>query len=332
MFCGKCGKALPEDAKFCAHCGNAVEKLIKDTNHNPDKNELLSSVNSSNELVKNTKNKTVGKSYGLLAGIAIIVILVIIAFWDAHREGNVPSQQTSMATETPVPTLSPEQEQYNKAVEQMDLGEYESAREIFLQLGSYEDAQERVKETYYKQGMDLLSAEKYKRAKEIFQNAAGYKDSKAKIKFCNYNIGVGYYDGGRYKKAKKVFRKLGDYMESKEYLHDCKVKIFTNAEIEIYEWIKTYDSAWDNYAYGDGVEYTVAWFYPGNADGYEVYVGQSEWEGDWYEDTFTTTETSTSVEFSSMYQLKACVRPYKYIDGEIVYGSWSDTQYVTFTW
>lgn len=31
MFCGKCGANLPEDAKFCSSCGNAIESVSADT-------------------------------------------------------------------------------------------------------------------------------------------------------------------------------------------------------------------------------------------------------------------------------------------------------------
>ncbi len=334
MHCVKCGNEVPKDAKFCTRCGNIIKSSTEDTHLVRKETETLLTRNEEKEININTGPEYEKKSYWNVLAVAIPVLVIIIAIWDACRQETTSSMEDSLLMETlaPVQTLSPEEEKYNAAMNQMGIGEYESAYESFLELGNYMDAAEKAEEAYYQIGIELYNAGKYKKAKEIFQDIRGYKGAKEKIKSCNYNIGIEHYDSGRYKKAKKIFCTLGNYMDSKEYLKECKTQLFMQTEVEIYEWTKTYDSAWDYYAYGDGVEYTVSWYTPEYVDGYEVYVGQSEWEGEWYEETFTTTDTSTSVQFSSMYQLKACVRPYKYIDGEIVYGQWSNTQYVTFSW
>lgn len=65
---------------------------------------------------------------------------------------------------------------YKKAEAMLEKGNFDGAKNIFSQLGNYDDAYTMVKECDYRKGSYLLASEKYNQALAAFANVRGYKD------------------------------------------------------------------------------------------------------------------------------------------------------------
>lgn len=85
MFCGKCGANLPEDAKFCSSCGNAIESVSADTTlpitEEPVVSRNLLQQSHAYTAAPSTETYTKPKKKGSKRGwIALLVAVVTVAF------------------------------------------------------------------------------------------------------------------------------------------------------------------------------------------------------------------------------------------------------------
>lgn len=113
-------------------------------------------------------------------------------------------------------------------------------------------------------------------------------------------------------------------INGKGFCSNAKVKIGVP---KMGQWYKSYDSAKDPKAVGDGVTYTIKWKKVRGADGYQVQKFEIDGEtGHWYKyDPVDQKKCSTSISFSSVSAIKAKVRAYKNVNGKRIYGKWSKT-------
>lgn len=111
-----------------------------------------------------------------------------------------------------------------------------------------------------------------------------------------------------------VFRTVGipEIVEAKTKVGTPKMKT----------WYKSYDSSKDPHPIGDGVRYTIKWKKVKGASGYQVqkYSRLDKW---YKHPTASQKKCSTSIEFSSLFEIKVKVRAYKIVNGRRVYGKWS---------
>ena len=87
-----------------------------------------------------------------------------------------------LATKVIIPGSS-----YRKAVELRDAGEYEEAVDTFTSLGTFRDAEEQIKVTYYTEGSTSLASEDWERAIESFIKADDYNDASEQVKAAYYS-------------------------------------------------------------------------------------------------------------------------------------------------
>ena len=84
MFCPKCGKELPDAAKFCAQCGNAILP-----NQNiPDTPAIVPSINDSQGNNSILQNKSSNNKKVIIGAIAIAIAIVMIAVIFIIRSNN----------------------------------------------------------------------------------------------------------------------------------------------------------------------------------------------------------------------------------------------------
>lgn len=67
---------------------------------------------------------------------------------------------------------------YKKAMEAFDSGDYATAREIFVELGDYEDSADMVIQCDYQQALAYLDEGEYAQARELFLELGDYEDCK----------------------------------------------------------------------------------------------------------------------------------------------------------
>lgn len=101
---------------------------------------------------------------------------------------------------------------------------------------------------------------------------------------------------------------------------EAKAKVGTP---KMKNWYESYNSKKDPNATSNGVRYTIKWSRVKGASGYQVQ--KYERSDKWYKYTVSQKGCSTSIEFSSLCEIKARVRAYKIVNGRRVYGKWSKT-------
>lgn len=104
---------------------------------------------------------------------------------------------------------------YDDAVLQMNRGHYSEARGVFTEIGSFSDAEEKVKESWYLEGEELMlgSAPDYEGAKAAYTNAGDYSDAQTRFAEKCYQWGTKYLqaDAPDYAAAREAFSYAGVY-------------------------------------------------------------------------------------------------------------------------
>ena len=105
---------------------------------------------------------------------------------------------------------------YQIAMEHMEDKKYDQAREIFVGLGDYEDSAQMVNACDYEIAMEYMDYGDFEQARTIFEELAGYKNSVQLATECNYNLAMYSFEKGNYTQAHELFVQLGDYEDSQE--------------------------------------------------------------------------------------------------------------------
>ena len=70
------------------------------------------------------------------------------------------------------------------------------------------------KSSDYKEAIELYEDEKYEQARDIFVELGDYEDSAQMVMECDYQMALEYLDDGEYVQARELLLKLGDYENS----------------------------------------------------------------------------------------------------------------------
>lgn len=74
MYCGNCGKKIPDDSRFCPECGAPVKTPVAQKNQESHTEKILK---PAEKLMKG--HKVVGKKKTIMAIVAVAVIVLLIA-------------------------------------------------------------------------------------------------------------------------------------------------------------------------------------------------------------------------------------------------------------
>jgi tetratricopeptide (TPR) repeat protein len=118
---------------------------------------------------------------------------------------------------------------YQSALTQMEDGNYQEAKEAFLELGNYEDSAVKAQECQdnidYLAAQALLDAGDFQSAKAAFEALGGFKDAVDQATFCQQNMDFiaaqGTYDAGDVAGAREVFAALSSqgFIAADEWLN-----------------------------------------------------------------------------------------------------------------
>jgi hypothetical protein len=121
---------------------------------------------------------------------------------------------------------------YQKAMNELTVGNYDAAKEIFISLEDYRDSKDLIDESDYLKAKDELEGGNYDIAKNIFNDLGEYKDSESYIIEVDYRIAI--------QTAKidlleglELLKKLGSYKDSEELVVNQKNQIFKAAKSSI---------------------------------------------------------------------------------------------------
>ncbi len=108
-----------------------------------------------------------------------------------------------------------ESSDYKMAMMLLKCGEYQSAEKMFLDLGEFEDAPEKVLRCRYEVAKELMEKEKYTEAAEKFDALGEYRDSAQQVPECYYLLAKKYIADKDFDNAKVELIKLADYKDCK---------------------------------------------------------------------------------------------------------------------
>lgn len=213
MFCEKCGKELDDDAVFCTRCGNRVKKeeISKEKSKQIDENiedkkndkDIIKDNKKNNNLSQKVNRKGSKINIKIVATVTIAVIAIVCVVGLKIYNGQ-PSVK------------------YKKASKAFENGKYEKAIDIYTELGTYEDSEERLAETiiakHYADGNKLFSEEDYDGALTEFEQISDYQDAGEMIDKCNYQKACQCKEKGQYVEAASLFKKSNYYEDSSDLI------------------------------------------------------------------------------------------------------------------
>jgi tetratricopeptide (TPR) repeat protein len=155
------------------------------------------------------------KSIFIIVGAVLLVALIAVGSvigYNVYRENN-----------------------YNKALEMLESGDYQGAYDAFGELGDYEDSADwqilAQKWMDYESAVALFDSKDYKGALLAFTALGGFEDSAEYITNCERNItyldAIADYEAGSYDKALDAFLDLASigFSDSKEWINKTKYAI-----------------------------------------------------------------------------------------------------------
>ncbi|MCC8014352.1 MAG: serine/threonine protein kinase [Eubacterium sp.] len=122
---------------------------------------------------------------------------------------------------------------YESAQQLLSEGSPQEAKEIFTELGQYEDAEEMVKMCDYIRANQFLNEGSPQTAKAIFSELGNYEDSEEMVLHCDYSSAVQALNSGDLLSACEYFEGLGDYSDSQQRLSETKAAVYERG-IELY--------------------------------------------------------------------------------------------------
>lgn len=283
----------------------------------------------------NSNNKTLIIAVAAVISVLILAIAAIIAvkIWK-QPTGTSGLNRGAVAS---TPTVDPNAETYQKAVNLFNQKNYKEAATLFTQLGDYKDAINKTNVCNYQQALNLYNAKRYDEALALLNKVTNLAEATALKEKCNiakkdialYKKAKSKYKKGKYTAAIKLLNQVKNYAPAKSLKKkvEKKKKNMPPAAPDVEEFVDVTPPV------GDGTTYEVRWSKVPGASGYEYYCKQEIAYGDgtvdddpYYEQQYTTNR-SYQVGASDPLTVSFKVRAYKMINGRRKYGEWSRVVY-----
>ena len=269
QYCTMCGKGLGENDKFCPGCGNAkvevniaAQTTVEDREPAPISQDTqypnlqdqpvqapVYEYNAQYQTppviaqpvyypVPAPERKKLSKKALILILSSCAAVLVLATITAAYFY-----IQHSRATA------------YDEAIMLMENGKYKEAQEMFVDLGSYSDAEELVIECQlimdYNDATRLMNRGNHREAKSAFEALGSYRNSRDLATECqmimDYDAAQQLFDDEMYIEAKGAFQALGSFRDSSVMAALCQSEIDYGIAIDFMD-SKDYDKAVDIFA------------------------------------------------------------------------------------
>ena len=112
---------------------------------------------------------------------------------------------------------------YESACKALENGEYDSARQMFLDLDGYKDSAELADKALYQKAEDALKNGRYNEACQIFAGL-DYDDSKKMVAESKYQQANAALNNGDYDTAIQIFENIVDYRDSCQMIVECNYR------------------------------------------------------------------------------------------------------------
>ena len=118
-----------------------------------------------------------------------------------------------------------EKKQYNEAMNQKSIGNYNDAINILQELDA-EKYSEEIIDCKYGQANNYLETKEYDKAKDSFEEISEYKDSSDKINECVYLKAVDLENNKKNKEALELYSEILSYKDSSDRKLQCEKQMF----------------------------------------------------------------------------------------------------------
>ncbi|MGN1318306.1 MAG: protein kinase [Lachnospirales bacterium] len=181
------------------------------------KNENTLVAQNVDEEIKNKKtNRNSGILLLIIASVTIFLLFVVISSSKYYK--------------------------YEKAVQLLEEGNAQTAKETFVSLGNYENSAELAMECDYKSAVWYCKQGNLDAALKLLEGIPDYPQSQKKLEEVKNNIyyrAVDYYHTGNYDLAKSVFKRVNNIADSSKYM--ALINAHTNSEYDINSLIEIID-------------------------------------------------------------------------------------------
>ena len=208
MYCTQCGTQIPDSEKKCPSCGEDITIA-------PVAYPLIQNI--SELQMTNIPPKASKKRKTVWIAAACVFVLACAIF--------IPMLVKSI--------------RYEEAIAFMDAGEAERARETFVSMAGYKEADELAQECQDQIDFNAAKAQmdngEYGAAKKAFQKLGDFGEAAAMAEECqnslDYESAVKLMENNSNWRARDVFLKLGSYKDSSELAAECQRRVdYTAAE------------------------------------------------------------------------------------------------------
>ncbi|MDR0841694.1 MAG: zinc ribbon domain-containing protein [Christensenellaceae bacterium] len=235
MICKNCGIQVPENGNFCPVCGNAMmEKPSYPINYsgtadatpavNPQ--PVYAAVSPlqapSIEQQPTSQNKGFLKNKKAMVITSVSLLLVVL-----------------IAIIVPLAPHNAKRAKYDEAAILMENGDYASAKVLFAELESFEDAPAMTEYCQntddYQTAQQALDNGDYEKARAAFLALGGFEDASAQAAYCEnaiaYEQAIELLSQERYMDATAAFVRLGDFRDAAHQATHCSnMAVYLQAE------------------------------------------------------------------------------------------------------
>ncbi|GHU65730.1 hypothetical protein FACS1894184_02120 [Clostridia bacterium] len=258
-----CGRANAEDEDTCRRCGRsreyiflndtpaAVKDAIASREHELEqKGQKAREESSRQELLKQAalrrrvsshKHRWVGAAVAsaLIVALYFAMVLLLPEITYARASQALSGGSPLTARELFVSLLDYRDAQlqvmqcdYVHAQQLLAKGDMDSvtqAQSLFAQLDEYKDSKSRVNETRYSQAALFLQYGEYEKASELFATLGSHSDSAEQYRVAVYRLAKRMMTAQEYTEAAERFTALGDYEDSADLAQQCVYRAATSA-------------------------------------------------------------------------------------------------------
>lgn len=114
MYCKKCGKKLPEDARFCDRCNTSVRKKegkraqIENLKEERIARKKAKAIEERLKNIKKARRRRYVTTVYIILGVLILGGVSVLISYCANSRDNAFVTEEEFATQTPVPTVTPD--------------------------------------------------------------------------------------------------------------------------------------------------------------------------------------------------------------------------------
>ena len=194
MVCGKCGKKVRDNARFCPYCRAEISELAEKFKETDDlfvvKDPPMKEIRRARAYIAPFRREVTAASViSVILTLFVIAALVLFAYC-------IPNYIIPLV-------------RYKNAERLYSDADYEAAENIFSQLGDFNKSERYVIKCRYKTAIELMEKEFYPEAADAFTALDGYADSDELARECMLRIAESFEDDGSFDAAMSVYAAAG---------------------------------------------------------------------------------------------------------------------------